>query len=57
MLIRIFSAVILLAVAAFCGIGFLATYEPPGWPVLRIVYAVVGIACIGGSVGSAVWKY
>ena len=28
----------LLALAAFCCYGVLATYEPPGYPTLRIVY-------------------
>ena len=46
---RFVTAIALLAVALFCGFGFLATFELPGWPVLRIVYALVGVACLVGA--------
>lgn len=46
---RIIAALALLAVAGFCLFGFLATYEPPGWPVLRVAYAVAGAGCLVGA--------
>jgi len=50
---RIVGTMVLLAVAAFCAFGFMATYEAPGWPVLRTVYAVIAAVCLAGVVG--VW--
>ncbi|MCB1088257.1 MAG: hypothetical protein KDM63_14505 [Verrucomicrobiae bacterium] len=50
---RIVGATLMLAVMAFCGFGFLATFEPLDastqltW---RIVYGLVGLACLGGIV-------
>jgi hypothetical protein len=45
---------LLLAVSAFCGFGFLATFEPLGNPaagiVFRIGYGVIGSAAILGIV-------
>ncbi|MGE3822251.1 MAG: hypothetical protein AB7I30_22785 [Isosphaeraceae bacterium] len=41
---------ILLAIGYFFGIGFLATYEPPGWRVLRGVYGLVVLACVAALV-------
>ena len=46
---RIMIALGLLAVAAFTVFGFLATFEPPGFLVIRITYAAVGLACLGGA--------
>jgi peptidoglycan/LPS O-acetylase OafA/YrhL len=46
---RLITAIVLLAVAFFCGYGFLATFEPPGWPITRIVYVLVGVACLVGA--------
>jgi hypothetical protein len=48
---RIVVSLLLLAVAAFCGFGFLATFEPPGFVGLRVGYAV-GIAI---SLGGVAW--
>ncbi len=45
----------LFALAAFCFYGFLATYEPPGWPTLRIVYAAGVVFCLVGVVATGVW--
>ncbi|MGQ0552833.1 MAG: hypothetical protein ACT4PU_06390 [Planctomycetota bacterium] len=49
---RILLALLLLAVAAFCGFGFMATYEPTdgsGFMAWRIGYGVVGVLCLGGA--------
>lgn len=37
-------AIVLVLVILFCAFGFMATYEPPGSPGLRLVYASVGVA-------------
>jgi hypothetical protein len=47
LMMRIPIAVIALAVLAFCGFGFLATYEPPGFMAWRIGYGIAGAACLG----------
>ena len=39
----------LLAVAAFCGFGYLATFEPPGFPMMRWGYALLGGMCAAGA--------
>jgi hypothetical protein len=44
---RILIALIALAVLAFCGFGFLTTYEPPGFMAWRIGYGIAGAACLG----------
>lgn len=48
----IVGSLLLLAVAAFCLFGFMATFEPTDRTVqfmaFRIGYAVVGVACIIG---------
>jgi hypothetical protein len=46
MISRIATAFILALLAAFCDFGFLASYEPPGSPGMRIVYAALGIGCL-----------
>ncbi len=57
LLARILVASILVAFAAFCVFGFLATYEPPEWPILRAVYGVVGVLSLGGAVRMVLpWK-
>jgi hypothetical protein len=43
---RILFALIALAILAFCGFGFLATYEPPGFMAWRIGYGIAGAACL-----------
>jgi len=52
LLIVIFGSLLLLAVAAFCLFGFLATFEPTTnttqFMLFRIGYAVVGIGCLIG---------
>ncbi len=37
------------AAAVFCVFGFLATFEPPGWPLARMVYAIVGVVFLVGA--------
>lgn len=49
MLARMLVALVLLAVAGFCVFGFLATFEPPGFPSVRLVYGVVGCLCLAGA--------
>jgi hypothetical protein len=49
LLARILMESILVAFAAFCVFGFLATYEPPEWPILRAVYGGVGVLSLGGA--------
>lgn len=46
---RLITALMLLAVAAFCGFGYLATFEPPGFLMMRVVYAVLGGAFAAGA--------
>lgn len=47
--VRVLAALPLLLLAGFSVFGFLATYEPPGWPVLRAAYAVTGLLSLGGA--------
>jgi hypothetical protein len=53
LLIAMFGSLVLLAVAAFCLFGFLATFEPTTNSVqfmaFRIGYAVVGLASVVGG--------
>ena len=50
----VIGPLLLLAVAAFCLVGFLATFEPTDTPgafmTFRIGYAVVGVLCLVGTV-------
>lgn len=45
-------SLLLLAVAAFCLFGFLATFEPTDNEseimIFRIAYALMGVACLAG---------
>ena len=54
----IVSSLLLLAVAAFCLFGFLATFEPTDRPgqflAFRIGYAVVGFGCLAGTVATII---
>ena len=49
MLVRAVVALFLLGVAAFCIFGFLATYEPPGFPGWRLIYGAASLACLAGA--------
>jgi hypothetical protein len=44
---RILIAAIALAILAFCGFAFAATFEPPGFTNWRIFWGVTGAACLG----------
>ncbi len=52
LLVAILGSLLLLAVAAFCGFGFLATFEPtdnvPQFMAFRIGYGVIGLGCLVG---------
>jgi hypothetical protein len=47
----IFIGVVLLAIAAFCTLGFVAAGEPPfnGNIGVRILYAIPGVSCLLGG--------
>lgn len=51
-LVAILGSLLLLAVAAFCGFGFLATFEPTTnttqFMAFRIAYSVFGLGCLVG---------
>jgi hypothetical protein len=49
--LRVVGAVFLLVITAFCIFGFLATFEPPGVPAVRIIYTMLGVL----SLLSAAW--
>lgn len=50
--VAILGSILLLAVAAFCGFGFLATFEPTDnvtqFMAFRIGYSVIGVGCLVG---------
>ena len=50
--VTILGSILLLAVAAFCVFGFLATFEPTDkttqFMASRIVYGLVGVGCLVG---------
>jgi len=49
LLIAIFGSLLLLAVAAFCVFGFLATFEPTSDAIaFKIGYTVIGLGCLVG---------
>ena len=50
LLMALFGSVLLLAVAAFCLFGFLASFESneTTFVVFRIGYAVIGAVCLAG---------
>ena len=61
--VAILGSLLLLAVAAFCGFGFLATFEPTDnvtqFMAFRIGYGLIGIGCLGGVgflIGTALRK-
>jgi hypothetical protein len=53
LLFTVVGSLLLLAIAAFCVFGFLATFEPTDKPgmflAFRIGYALVGIGCFVGT--------
>ena len=50
--VAILGSILLLAVSAFCGFGFLATFEPTDnvtqFMAFRIGYGLIGLACLMG---------
>ena len=47
--VAILGSLLLLVVAAFCGFGFLATFEPTDNAlVFRVGYTVIGMGCLVG---------
>ena len=54
LLMRVISGLSLLAIAAFCVFGLLATGEIPDRPTaqlgLRVAYSAVGLCCLAGIV-------
>jgi hypothetical protein len=54
--LRIVGAVFLLSVAAFCIFGFLASFELPGSPAIRIIYAVCGMSSLIGAALTATYR-
>ena len=50
--LRITGALALLAFAAFCAFGFLASFEPSASPrrPWKVGYAVLGVGCLTGAI-------
>jgi len=49
LVVAIFGSLLLLAIAAFCAFGFLATFEPTDNAlVFRVGYTVIGLGCVVG---------
>ena len=50
-LVHVLFALVLLAIAAFCVFGFMATFEPPADAnkPLRVIYGLVGVGCLAGA--------
>jgi hypothetical protein len=58
LILRLALTLVLVAIAAFCCFGFMASYEPPVIPesanlVIRWLYGAVAVACVVAIV--AVW--
>lgn len=51
MLIRVAGAFMLLVFTSFCIFGFLASYEPPGFPGWRLIYGAVILVSLTGVGG------
>lgn len=53
LLVAAFGSLVLLAFAAFCLFGFLATFEPTDkstqFMAFRIGYSVIGLGCLVGA--------
>lgn len=48
--LRIALSVLMLFGALICLYGFIATFEPPGWIVFRIVYVAAGLLLLTGCI-------
>jgi hypothetical protein len=44
--VRCATSLLSIPVIGFCTFGFLATYEPPGSPILGATYCAVGLICL-----------
>ena len=53
LVLRLALTLILVAIAAFCCFGFLASFESPDFLVFRWLYGAVVVACVAAMV--AVW--
>jgi len=53
-LARILAVLDLVALAAFCVFGFLASYEPPGSWGARYIYGIAGCGCVAG-IAALLW--
>jgi hypothetical protein len=50
LLVAIVGSLLLLAIAAFCVFGFLATFEPTDNALaFRVGYTVIGLGCVVGA--------
>jgi hypothetical protein len=49
-LARTLGAFALLAIALFCGFGFLASFEPGNGLPWQVIYGVLGCGCLIGAV-------
>jgi hypothetical protein len=49
MLVRIMGALAFLAIALFCGFGFLASFEPGNGWLWKAGYAALGCLCLAGA--------
>lgn len=47
---RIILAIPLLLFALFCAYGFLASFEPGDFLIFRILYPVLGVASLAGTI-------
>jgi hypothetical protein len=59
-LIKLAASGLLVLVALFCAVGFMATFEVPGSIEWRIGYGFVGLACVGAAawiVFSGSWRH
>jgi hypothetical protein len=58
LVVAVAASLLLLAVAAFCLFGFLATFEPTDrqgqFLAFRIGYGVIGVGCVAGIVALVV---
>jgi hypothetical protein len=48
--LRLVAAVLLVALAAFCAYGFVASFEPGDFLIFRIGYPLAGLLCLAAAV-------
>jgi hypothetical protein len=54
MLLQILKSLLLISLAAFCGFGFLASFEPGNDPFWKLAYGLLGSACLICLI--AIWR-